>query len=165
MVNHVRTWLANLAPLSGVEPGEEHIPAAFVPVPSASLGAEVSRVRRALFGSNPSRDAVNTRVAILMAIVHSSPLVSHVTAKDTRITYLPDGSGIYLAGLSEADREFDLAAAMVDLAFLNDSSSRFFDGVSDYKAAWSDPDDLFRQVAAVVLTLAHRMELAGATAQ
>jgi len=164
LVNHVRTLLANLPPLAGIEDGDEYIPSAFVPVPENSMSVELRRVRRTLFGTNPSRDSVNVRVAALLAIVHAGPLSAYLTATDPRITYEPDGSAVYGSAIAEADKLFDLPATLAALGFLGANQSRFFTN-SVYRDAWSDPEDLFRQTAAIVLMTAQHMETAGATAQ
>lgn len=164
MVNHVRTLLANLPPLSGVEDGDEYIPPGFSPVPVQSMPEELRKVRQVLFGVAPTRDRVNTIVAALMAVVHAGPLSAHITTKDSRITYEPDGSSIHGSAITEEDRLFDLPATISSLGFLAANNSRFFtDPV--FRDAWADPEDLFRQTAAVVLMTAQHMETAGVTSQ
>lgn len=94
MVNEVRTYLLNLRADPTPQPGEEFVPASYVPL---TLPAGLRPARVALFGRNPTRQELNLQLARLLAFLHASPLATSVTASDDRITYSltrPGGVGV-----------------------------------------------------------------------
>lgn len=88
MINHVRTLLMNQP--SGRykldDPGEEYIHPEYSP---KVLPAALQSFCDAIFGTKPDRLGRNYRMRQLMQLLHASELCSDVTAKDTRVTYLP----------------------------------------------------------------------------
>lgn len=87
MLNHVRTLLLNVdaakAPALTFF-AEEAVADNYV---ALALPGYMTRLRAILFGESPDRYMLNYRLRQLLAIVHASPLVEHVTALDRRITY------------------------------------------------------------------------------
>jgi len=88
MINHVRNLLMNRAKdgYSYDFPGEEYIPAAFVP---RKLHPVLVSAFQQLFGTNPDRLFLNYRMRQLMAIIHATELEEFVVYYDPRVTYLP----------------------------------------------------------------------------
>lgn len=160
MINHIRTWLGNIPPLAAMSPGDEFIRPEFVPVPVVNMGQELRSVRRALFADELPRDAINVRLAVYMAIIHSSSLASFVTETDPRLTYLPDGSDLFGSDLSAADMTHAVTDVLEDLELLNSSSSTFFDSFPTYGYFWNQPNDPIRRLASVLLATAALTEKA-----
>lgn len=165
MVNHVRTWLGNIPPLSAMAAGDEFIEPQFTPVPDSSMSSDLRDVRNVLFGSGLSRDAINVRLAVYMAMIHHSALAADAVAKDTRLTYLPDGSDIYGSAISTTDLNHEVMTNVAKLEFLNNPDSSFFDDYQTYRDVWTQPNDPVKRLSAVLLTAAALTETAGATAQ
>jgi hypothetical protein len=95
MINEFRTLLANLPPLAAgapTPPGEEYIPAAYVPraVPGVLKG-----VRGILFGPTPDRAWVNWRCREVLAGVRAAGLWDHVAALDARVLHDDPGRDLY----------------------------------------------------------------------
>lgn len=88
MINAVRTLLLNTKRNGArlTDPGEEYIPADFVP---RILPPAIRRIRTALFGAFPDRLGLNYRMRQIMQTMHATPLAAHITRDDPRITYLP----------------------------------------------------------------------------
>lgn len=88
VINQVRTLLLNRGRdgQSLMQPGEEYIPADFVP---RVVPQQFVLLRSMLFGTNPDRLFLNYRMRQLMQLIHSTPLAQDVLADDPRITYLP----------------------------------------------------------------------------
>lgn len=88
MVNQVRTLLLNARPWVGTDLpyGEEYVPDEYL---VRRLTPPLIAARAALFGSNPDRAGLNLTLARILAVLHTSPFVSDVTADDARITYDP----------------------------------------------------------------------------
>ena len=88
MINHVRTILFNRTRAgAGLDqPGEEYIQTGFTP---RILTPTMESVSRVLLGGDTSRSALNYRMHQIMQVMHATPLEVDITAKDSRITYLP----------------------------------------------------------------------------
>lgn len=83
MINHARTLLANLDRREG-ELGEEHIPAAFVPL---KLSGGLAFVRTLLYGRSPDRFLTNHRTARFMACLRATELHDDLLDLDSRVLY------------------------------------------------------------------------------
>lgn len=86
MINHFRTLLLNV---NGSVPmlnflAEEIVDPGFR---ALKLSTAITQVRRVLFGTEPDRHMLNIRARQLLALVHATPLIQHVTEFDERITY------------------------------------------------------------------------------
>lgn len=160
MVNHVRTWLANMTPFRGELDGDEYIAPDFVPVPESLMSSTLRRARRALFGVNPSRDAVNARLAAFMAVLHYSSLADKVEEADPRISYEIDGSAVLGSNISGTDLDFNLPDILVKLEFLNDPATTFFNASPEESTLWYETGDQFEKLAAALLTTAVKTERA-----
>jgi hypothetical protein len=69
-------------------PGEEYVPADFVPV--TRLPGAVNKIRNLIFGDTPDRIMLNYRLRQLMPLWHETELEEFVLAFDPRITYWPN---------------------------------------------------------------------------
>lgn len=157
MVNHVRTWLANISPTQGVVPGEELIVDTFHPVSESKMSNDLKFVRRALFGGTPSRNTVLVRTAVFLQVLHSSVFREDLLATDPRITYEPDGSQVFSSGIAE---EYNLTDTIADLAFIDNPGGTFFTGYNQYRDTWQQSQDQFDRLASVLLVAALRTERA-----
>jgi hypothetical protein len=86
VINHFRTLLLNVdgsVPMTNFL-AEEIVDPRFKEV---RLPTPLQQVRRVLFGSDPDRHMLNLRARQLLALVHGTPLVEHVYALDSRVTY------------------------------------------------------------------------------
>lgn len=101
MVNHVRTRLLNLPPLtSGVDrPGEEYVPPDFVP---AALPAALAAAREALLGPGADRTGANLTLARLLTYLHYSELAADALLADARVTYDPAAPAAAFGALGPA---------------------------------------------------------------
>jgi len=90
MINHVRTLLMNVS--GGSQPGADFLGEQLVPAgyTAVELDANLTRVRRILFGVSPDRVMLNYRLWQLMLVLHATELEEYVLALDTRVTYLND---------------------------------------------------------------------------
>jgi hypothetical protein len=84
MYNHARTILLNSQPQRPDIPGEELIPATFVPF---RLPEYLQTVRYALFGLSPDRFMLNYRLRQLLALIATTPLQEYLEELDPRTTY------------------------------------------------------------------------------
>jgi hypothetical protein len=165
MVNHVRTWLGNQMALSAMTPGEEYIDPLFVPVPTGSMSLELRTVRQILFPTNLSRYEANARLCTYMLMLHHSVLAPDITAKDSRLTYLPDGSGLFESDIP-VNGITDLSGDILDqLGVINSSRSELFEGLPTYADIWSQPADPIKRLSAVLLAVAAATESAGVSAK
>jgi len=112
MINHVRTLLLNRSREgSGLDtPGEEYIPADFVPRQADSM---IARIQRILFGTQPDRIYLNYRARQIMQLLHATPLGRDVTLDDRRITYLPFNAELFTEAFGTTVTRLEGPAAVV----------------------------------------------------
>lgn len=94
------------------EPGEEYIPADFIP---RVVSRPLALIRLTMFGSNPDRLFLNYRMRQFMQLLHATQLSVDVTSTDPRITYLPFKSDLFdsafkvtIAQPTGQNRQFDV---------------------------------------------------------
>lgn len=121
------------------------------------MSADLRAVRRALFGEAPTRNASLVRTAVFIQVLHSSVFKEDVFATDPRVTYEPDGSEVFSAGILE---EYNLTDIINSLAFINNPSGTFFTGYNRYRDMWQQSQDQFDRLASVLLVAASRTERA-----
>jgi hypothetical protein len=96
MINHARNLLMNVLPDSSQRQyvGEELIAPGYRPV---KLPSYLKTLRAALFGTEPDRVFLNTRVRELLHILHNTELAQYVYNLDPRVTYWPENSSFFYA--------------------------------------------------------------------
>jgi len=89
MLNHARNLLMNVSPDSSQRQyiGEELISDEYRPV---ALPSYLKTLRAVLFGTDPDRIFLNTRVRELLHILHNTELAEYVYKLDPRVTYWPE---------------------------------------------------------------------------
>lgn len=94
MINHARNLLMNVLPDTSQRQyvGEEIIPADYRPV---VLPSYLRTLRTALFGTEPDRVFLNTRVRELLHMLHTTELAPYVYNLDPRATYWPENPNFF----------------------------------------------------------------------
>jgi hypothetical protein len=98
MINAIRSLLANRGRdgTSPSFPGEEFIDPSFVP---RKHPQGLRRAMVQLLGQNPDRLYLNYRIQQVMKLLHSTELQEFVFTLDSRVTYLPINSTVFLEGV------------------------------------------------------------------
>ena len=165
MVNHVRTWLGNQVALSAMTPGEEYIDPLFVPVPFSSMSEELRTLRQLLLPPSLPRYDMNARLCFYMSAIHNSAFFADVIAKDPRLTYLPDGSGIF-ESVAFSSGLANFSEDLIDkLVFIGSAESKLFKDFPAYLQAWNQPADPLKRLSVVLLATAAATEKAGVSAK
>ena len=158
MINHVRTLLLNQTGGSPVR-GEQYVPPEFAEIP---LSTQLMNVREQLFGTNPSRETLNYRLAQYLTLIHATELREFVTALDPRLTYPQAGnaalfgvSGYQLVDLSEILQRFSKIGAPAHLELFGFGPAEPW---QTFRNLYERHTKLAYRLGAVVLALAYRTE-------
>lgn len=162
MPNFVRTLLLNQARtfFDTAVPGEEYVAPYFIPV---TLPIALNKIRNILFGTSPSRTAVNYRLFQLLQMLHATELAEFMTYHDSRITYLPltwqpMAAGTVQPATNMADALLTLQAAlsMDDENVLFGADTQLVEPFATFRNLWRDHDMYAYKLGGLVLALAFR---------
>jgi hypothetical protein len=150
MINHVRTLLAN-APANTAD-GWEYVPADFTP---RQLSSTISRIRRFVFGLQPTPTALNYRLRQVMQLLHATELETYVLAKDPRVTYLPFGVEFQNMNLPE---DLTVVCSLLTKLMTYDDEQVLFGKYPAFHELWKASDNIAYKFGALMLAVAYGTE-------
>lgn len=155
MVNHIFTWLMNVAPSTGALSNEIFIEPGFVPVPVTNMSLSLIRARNNLFGNFLSREAKFQRGFRYLAIIRMSELYASLEEADPRVTDNIHESNILLSTSGEIG--IDVTQLLDDLSWI---SSDFFSD-TNRKNVWNDTRErTYNRLAAAIIEISRQTEKA-----
>lgn len=155
MVNHIFTWLMNVAPASGALANEIFIEPGFDPVPITNMGLSLIRARNILFNNFLSREDRFQLGFRYLAIIRMSELLSSLEEFDPRVT--DNVHELPLSLSTSGEIGMDTAQLLDDLSWV--SSSFFSD--TGRKNIWNDTrEKTYNRLAAVIVEVSRQTEKA-----
>lgn len=155
MVNHIFTWLMNVAPVTGTLVNEIFIEPGFVPVPITNMGLSLIRARNNLFSNFMSREDKFQRGFRYLTIIRMSELYASMESIDPRTT--DDVHELPLALSTSGEIGFDMAQLLDDLSWITGS---FFSDTGR-KNVWNDSRErTYNRLAAVIIEVSRQTEKA-----
>ncbi len=155
MVNHIFTWLMNVAPASGALANEIFIEPGFVPVPTTNMGLGLIRARNNLFSNFLSREEKFKLGFRYLTIVRMSELSTTLEEVDPRVT--DDVHELAVAPSASTEIGIDTVQLLDSLSWI--SSSFFLD--AGRKNIWNDTrEKIYNRLAAVIVEVSSQTEKA-----